>query len=287
MIACVSDIMKREIQTIDFYDGLRKAERLMEENNTGCLPVLKEGMLAGILTLKEISKAHPNRIAADAMSKKIISVPAKTSLWQAKRIMEENNMERLLVMDANKLVGLVTQADLLFELGKCFDLLTGLYQSDYIFFHGMELLSNDCEISIIFLDLNKFGTVDKEYGHAHGDIILRELGLLLKKNSPPDTYLCRYGGDEFVVLTPYKLDKCAMLAENLIKIIANHVFSNKLFITASAGIAGGRRQKERNDTSLDTMSALINLASLASTKAKNEKKNLILADAYCNREFIA
>ncbi len=287
MIACVSDIMKREIQTIDFYDGLRKAERLMEENNIGCLPVLKEGMLAGILTLKEISKAHPNRIAADAMSKKIISVPAKTSLWQAKHIMEENSIERLLVLDANKLVGLVTQADLLFELGKCFDLLTGLYQSDYIFFHGMELLSNDCEISIIFLDLNKFGSVDKEYGHAHGDIILRELGLLLEKNSPPDTYLCRYGGDEFVVLTPYKPDKCMLLAENLIKIIANHVFSNKLFITASAGIAGGRRQKERNDTSLDIMSDLINLASLASTKAKNEKKNLILADAYCNREFIA
>ncbi len=287
MIACVSDIMKREIQTIDFYDGLRKAERLMEENNIGCLPVLKEGMLAGILTLKEISKAHPNRIAADAMNKKIISVPAKTSLWQAKHIMEENSIERLLVLDANKLVGLVTQADLLFELGKCFDLLTGLYQSDYIFFHGMELLSNDCEISIIFLDLNKFGSVDKEYGHAHGDIILRELGLLLEKNSPPDTYLCRYGGDEFVVLTPYKPDKCMLLAENLIKIIANHVFSNKLFITASAGIAGGRRQKERNDTSLDIMSDLINLASLASTKAKNEKKNLILADAYCNREFIA
>ena len=287
MIACVSDIMKKEIQTIDFYDGLRKAERLMEGNNIGCLPVMKEGRMVGVLAFKDISKAHPNRIAADAMSKRIISVSSNTSLWKAKHILEENNIERLLVVDNNELVGLVIQAELLFELGKHFDLLTGLFRSDYIYFRGIELLANGNEISVIFIDLNKFGTVDKEYGHAQGDIILRELGLLLNNHSPSDTFLCRYGGDEFVILTPYELDKCMMLAENLIKTIASNIFSNKLFITASAGIAGGRRQKERGDVSSDIISDLINMASLASTNAKREKKNIVIAENFCNCEDIA
>jgi len=278
MIACVSDIMKREIQTIDFYDGLAKAERLMEGNNIGFLPVMKEGKMVGTLALKDISKAHPNRIVADVMSKGIISVSSATSLWKAKNILEENNIERLMVMDDNELVGLIIQAELLFELGKHFDLLTGLYRSDYIYYQGMELLTNGCEISIIFIDLNKFGTVDKDYGHAQGDVILKELGLLIKNLIPADSYLCRYGGDEFVILTPYELDKCVMLAENLIKSIANNIFSNKLYITASAGIAGGRRQADRGYASPEIISDLVNMASLASTNAKREKKNIVIAE---------
>lgn len=287
MIACVSEIMRKEVHTIDFYDGLRKAERLMAEKNTECLPVMKEGRMVGILAFKDISKVHPNRIAADAMDKNIVSVPSNTSLWKAKQVLEENNIERLPVVDGNKLVGLVTQTELLFELGKNFDILTGLYRSDYIYFKGMELLADGNEISVIFIDLNKFGTVDKEYGHAQGDIILKELGALLNRQSPQDTYLCRYGGDEFVILTPYELDKCAILAENIIKAIAGNVFSNKLFITASAGIAGGRRQKERDYVSSEVISDLINMASLASTNAKKEKKNIVIAEKLLNCEDIA
>lgn len=284
MIACVADIMKKNIQSIDFYDGLRKAESMLVESNVDCLPVVKHGVIAGILSLKDILKSHPNRIAADAMDKNIVSIPSKTSLWRAKQILEKNKLERLPVVDDHELIGFITRTELLIELGKYTDLLTGLYRSDYIYHQGVELLANGCEVSVIFLDLNKFGVIDKEYGHTQGDIILKELGMLLKDNAPSDTYLCRFGGDEFVLLTPYKLDKCRLLAENLIKAIETHIFSNQLTITAAVGISGGRRLEERRIVEVDTVIDLINLASLASTKAKKDKQGVVVAQGFCNHE---
>ncbi len=285
MITYVADVMRKKLQTIDFYDGLRKAERLMAENNVAYLPVMKQGALAGMLTLKDIHRTHPNRIAADAMKKEVVSVAPTTPLWKAKQILEQHKVEQLPVMEEGVLVGIIAEPELLWELGKHIDLLTGLYRSDYIYYQGMELLNSGKEITVIFLDLNKFGVIDKEYGHTQGDIILKELGSLLRENTPADAYLCRFGGDEFALLVPYRLDKSKVLTENIINLIDSHVFSNKLTISAAAGIAGGRRLELRTHAPMNTISDLINLASLASTKAKKEKQRLIVAKDFCNYDI--
>jgi CBS domain-containing membrane protein len=46
----VRDVMTADVQTIDVDDDLAAAAQLMLENKYGCLPVLEEGLLAGILT---------------------------------------------------------------------------------------------------------------------------------------------------------------------------------------------------------------------------------------------
>lgn len=280
MIAIVSDIMTTELYTIDAFDGLCKAERIMDEKGISCLPVMNQGKPAGILTSRDIRKAHPNRIVADAMSKCIISAAPDTSLWKAKQIFEENITEGLLVIDEERLVGLVTETRLYAELGKYFDILTGLYRSDYIYYTGMELLEKGIEVSVIFIDLDKFGKIDKEYGHIHGDTILKEVGMLLKCHVSDQTYLCRFGGDEFIVLTQYKLDKCKILAEILLKTISTHKFSNNIKVSASAGIAGGRRNEAREYDPFETITDLVNLASLTSTKAKTETAKIAIADGF-------
>lgn len=280
MISCVSDIMTEKIHSIDAYDGVCKAARIMDEKDISCLPVMHNGKLAGILTSKDMRKTHPNRIVADAMSKKVISVTPGTSLWKAKQVFEETRIETLLVEDKGNLVGLVTKTRLYEELGKRSDLLTGLYRSEYIYHTGIELLEKGAEISVIFIDLNNFGQIDKEFGHTQGDVILRELGMLLKSYSYGDTHLCRFGGDEFVVLTQYKLDKCIAFAEVLLKAISTHKYANDIHVTASAGIAGGRRKDARIYNPDEMIADLINLASLASTKAKKEKTRLAVADDF-------
>lgn len=287
MISCVSDIMTTEIYTIDAYEGLCKAERIMSEKDVPCLPVIKQGRLAGILTSHDIRKSHPNRIAADAMTKSIVSVRPDTSLWKAKQVVEENRLHELLVVENSNPVGLVTKADLYSELGKRIDLLTGLYKSEYIYNMGIELLEKGHEISVIFIDMDNFGQIDKEYGHAIGDRVLTDIGMLLNKYNHDDTYLCRFGGDEFVVLTPYKLDKCGVLAEALLEAISLHHFTNNIMVTASAGIAGGRRQAARACDGKEMLSNLINLASLASTQAKNEKTRLTVAEGLFQKEAAA
>jgi CBS domain-containing protein len=56
----VRDVMTGDVETVDVDDDLATAARLMLENKYGCVPVLEEGLLAGILT-----EADFVRLAAD------------------------------------------------------------------------------------------------------------------------------------------------------------------------------------------------------------------------------
>lgn len=280
MIRYVSDIMIKEIITINALDSLYKAKNIMMEKDTDCLPVMDNNELVGILTWKDVLRSHPNRIVADAMTNSFISITSNTSIWKAKDIFEKNKAERLLVIDDGEFAGLVTKSCIYVELAKYTDFLIDLYKSDYIYHIAANLIASGMEISVIFIEVEIFGDIDKKYGRVKGDIILKELGKLLNNRIPSDTFLCRFGGDEFVILTPYKLDKCKILAENLLKTIASHSFPDGKSVTVSAGIAGGRRNDIRECNALDTISNLINLASLASTHAKKEKLHLAIAEGF-------
>ncbi len=285
MIACLSNIMDEELITIDTYDGLCKAGRLMDEKKINFLPVLNENKLVGILTSSDMRRAHPNRITADAMTKNIITAKPETSLWEAQTLLEKYFLKELLIVENEKLVGVVTEARLYGELGKHIDLLTGLYKKDYVYYHGAKLLDKNKYISLIFIDLDKFGQIDKDYGHMLGDHVLKETGRFLKKTMHSDTYVCRFGGDEFIVLTPFDLEKCKHLAKNILDGISSHSYSDSINLTASIGIVGGKMNKSTWNSSKHMISELINLASLASTKAKTHIEKLVVTSDFCDTEI--
>lgn len=285
----LSDILDREFVTIDAFDGLRRAEEVMDEKGIDSLIVMKEGSFAGTLTAMDICRTHPNRIVADAMTKGFISVSPNMSLWDAKTVFEKYRVKELVVIDGDELAGVVSDKSFYMELGKHVDQLTGLFKTDYIYHHGIKLLEKGFEVSVIFIDLDKFGQIDKDYGHVQGDLILKEIAQIIEKNNTKDAYLCRYGGDEFAMIAPYKLEKCKYIAEKILKAISSHIFSPGFSMTASAGIAGGRRRETRCfDTGTGDadkiISQLINLASLASTRAKNEITNLVVSDGLYTSE---
>lgn len=280
MIKSVSDIMLKEFLTVDALDGVQKVQNLLLESGVDCFPVFGDNQLTGVLTYKDLIRAHPNRIVADAMSIDFMSISSSTPLWKAKEKLEKYKVDILFVVDNGELRGLVSKTLLYTELGKHTDLLTELYRSDYIYYNAIELIEKGNEISIIFLDINNFGYIDKEYGHTQGDAVLKEIAMLLKNNIPDDTFICRFGGDEFVVLTPYHLDECVALANNLLNIIFSHNFCNEISVSAAAGVAGGRRNNKRLQNPYAVIVNLINLASLASTKAKKDNCQLSIADSF-------
>jgi diguanylate cyclase (GGDEF)-like protein/PAS domain S-box-containing protein len=86
------------------------------------------------------------------------------------------------------------------------DALTGLYNRRYM----EETLAREVRraaraqqsLGIIMLDLDHFKNFNDTYGHDAGDAVLRETGAFLFKNIRAEDFVCRFGGEEFVVILP-------------------------------------------------------------------------------------
>lgn len=59
---------------------------------------------------------------------------------------------------------------------------------------------NGQKIALYFIDLNDFKRINDHYGHEAGDILLRNVAINLKKSLRTTDTICRYGGDEFIVI---------------------------------------------------------------------------------------
>ena len=126
------------------------------------------------------------------------------------------------------------------------DGLTGLYN----YRHFWEILAHEVEqsrryqtpLSLLFLDLDNFKVINDTLGHAQGDVVLKTLADYLREALRQADVICRYGGEEFVVLLPKTpVDKAMKLAERLRRKIAKIVIplpEHDLQFTVSIGVAG-------------------------------------------------
>ncbi len=108
-------------------------------------------------------------------------------------------------------------------------------------------------------------------GHQAGDSILKELGILLKRNVRKTDIVARYGGEEFIILLPYTDMNGAMSeAMRLKRLITEHRFKGlNEPLTASFGISSfpSKKIKRKDD--------LITFADDALYTSKKKGKNLI------------
>ncbi len=276
MIRKVFEIMTKDFTTVDAFWGIRRVQEIVEKTHLDCFPVIENGKIVGILTGNDLIMAHYNRIVLDAMSGRCKYIEENESVWKAKELFEDEGGPILLVTYGDKVTGIITKSAVDVEIGKHIDMLTGLYKSSYIIHKSQKLLDQGGEISIIFFDVNNFGYINKKFGHTVGDNILKEISRILKECAPTDTFLCRYGGDEFALLTDKCAEDCEVLAQEILSRVKLHKFVCDICVGISAGIAEGKRCDSRGGDMYNGIANLINLASLASTKAKKEKENLVL-----------
>ena len=59
---------------------------------------------------------------------------------------------------------------------------------------------NSTKSSFLFIDLDDFKNINDKYGHDHGDIVLQDVALKIKKEIRSFDLAGRLGGDEFMVI---------------------------------------------------------------------------------------
>ncbi|HEW91653.1 MAG TPA: GGDEF domain-containing protein [Thermotogaceae bacterium] len=122
------------------------------------------------------------------------------------------------------------------------DGLTGLYNHSY-FYNCLEKmirmsLERGKEFSIIVLDLDDFKKINDRYGHLFGDMVLKKVAMVIKSSMRDLDIICRYGGDEFVVVLPNVSKRFAReIAERLLIRIRKTEFENDIYLTASIGVS--------------------------------------------------
>lgn len=103
------------------------------------------------------------------------------------------------------------------------------------------------EMSLLLLDIDHFKNVNDQFGHAIGDLCLNRLAHLLMTNLQPEQKLFRYGGEEFVVLTPGNAMDAHALAERLRTDVEDTQLIREAKITMSIGIATRRLHENAHD----------------------------------------
>jgi acetoin utilization protein AcuB len=126
----VKEIMTPNPVTIEPDMSVTEAQRLMKEDNIRHLPVVREGKgVVGLITRDALNRALPSELTSlsiweinyqlaqikvrEVMVKKVFSVTENVTVEEAARIMIEQKIGSLLVMRDGKLVGIVTEIDLL------------------------------------------------------------------------------------------------------------------------------------------------------------------------------
>jgi IMP dehydrogenase len=92
-----------------------EAARMMEERNIGGVPITVDGKLVGILTSRDLRfrDSEDEEIAGVMTSENLITAPPNTDLSDAQRILLENKVEKLLLVDDEyRLKGLITIKDI-------------------------------------------------------------------------------------------------------------------------------------------------------------------------------
>ncbi len=119
------------------------------------------------------------------------------------------------------------------------DELTGVYNRS-----GYELLRDTVDMNttaFLLFDADKFKYINDEYGHEVGDRVLKKIAATLVDNFRDDDYICRIGGDEFMVIMVHVSKDVKRLIENKVTQINHELADTKKDglppISVSTGVA--------------------------------------------------
>ena len=159
---------------------------------------------------------------------------------------------------AKAIIGLIKEKNELLDFARI-DHLTGIY--------NRRILDSVRRYSVVVMcDIDNFKNINDTYGHDKGDEILKQVAKTLSKNIRFDDVVCRYGGDEFLIIftgcdEKVVVNRIIEIKKELLRVIPD------LKISLSSGISSYKIGSTLKDT--------ITEADIALYKSKEKGKNLI------------
>lgn len=241
------------------------------------------------------------------MSSPVDTISKDCSMKDALEFLKRKRYKRVVVVDEDgKMSGIITQKELIslsysrwamlikehheelsqlnasllyknkkYEVMASTDALTGLYNrhkfselynSSYL---TMEQRGN--VMSLMILDIDYFKKINDTFGHGIGDGVLIQISHALLKNLRNIDIICRWGGEEFVVLLPaVDLNQATFLAEKLRESIEIFEIDMVGRVTASFGVTQVNRG--------DALEAVVERADKALYEAKASGRNCVRAN---------
>ncbi|MEH6443537.1 MAG: EAL domain-containing protein [Oceanospirillaceae bacterium] len=171
----------------------------------------------------------------------LISFNARKSAGFTKQAILWKNKNAILVNSMEEEVAIRTRE--IYELSNI-DPLTELYNRNAFLTDLGQRIKHDTEknrsFALMFIDLDGFKKVNDSLGHEVGDSILKMTARRLLDICPENGFLCRWGGDEFLLVVDHsEKGSTEIFAQNIIKTISEcyQVDNTNINLSATIGIA--------------------------------------------------
>ena len=118
-MAQVRDHMVSDVVTIEPSAGVVDAAKRMIQQEKGPLPVVQGDQAVGMVTDRDLiarvvaEGRDPNSVTVDQVAtKELVTITPDSDIDQARQMMQEHQLDRLLVVEDDRLVGIISEADL-------------------------------------------------------------------------------------------------------------------------------------------------------------------------------
>lgn len=268
--------------------------RYMHENGDEYIPIVSKYQQINQSISKEVTQKMQNQkgfsIAKDNTIVTFIPIGNVEGDKNAAYLISYENCEEVSSIEKDALTLLVISTIILLILSMLifvvlqkiskineiatYDSLTGVYNRNTM----NELLEYELErierknkpLSILYMDIDDFKSVNDKYGHEKGDFVLKKVVELMLQKLRKSDRLGRWGGEEFLVMLPETDEEEAVLvAEKLREVISMGDYTIPREVTCSFGVA-----THMDEEDLDSMIAR---ADRYLYKAKKEGKNRVVS----------
>lgn len=148
-------------------------------------------------------------------------------------------------------------------------------------------------LAILFLDLDRFKSINDTLGHHHGDVLLRRVAERLRKCIPSSDFISRHGGDEFIlVLHSLKtVEEIGEMTEQIVKEMSLpfYIDGYKVLTSTSVGISLFSKECQQHIIPKDAdelIDRLIKQADIAMYVAKRNGRNTYAMSSSSSNERI-